>query len=98
MIKANNKFRFLSCHECIHPGVYAIVGAVAVMGGATRVTISLVVIAFELTGGLSYIVPFMIAVIIAKWVGDALCPLSIYDCYIYMRGYSYLAPNQQVKC
>ncbi|XP_053990878.1 H(+)/Cl(-) exchange transporter 5-like [Hylaeus volcanicus] len=96
VIKTNNRLRFLTCHECIHPGVYAIVGAVAVMGGATRVTISLVVIAFELTGGLSYIVPFMIAVLIAKWVGDALCPLSIYDCYIYMKGYSYLTPHQQV--
>lgn len=34
--------------------------------------VSLVVIMFELTGGLTYIVPIMIAVMISKWVGDAL--------------------------
>lgn len=32
---------------------------------------SLVVIVFELTGALSHVVPIMIAVMTAKWVGDA---------------------------
>ena len=35
------------------------------------VAVSLVVIMFELTGGLQYIVPLMAAVMTAKWVGDA---------------------------
>ncbi len=35
-------------------------------------SVSLVVIMFELTGGLTYIVPFMTAVMVSKWVGDAL--------------------------
>ena len=34
-------------------------------------TVSLVVIMFELTGGLMYIVPLMVAILISKWVGDA---------------------------
>ena len=33
--------------------------------------VSLVVIMFELTGGLFYIVPMMLAVVLSKWVGDA---------------------------
>ena len=33
---------------------------------------SLVVIMFELTGGLQYIVPLMAAVMTAKWVADSL--------------------------
>jgi chloride channel 3/4/5 len=37
-------------------------------------TVSLAVIMFELTGGLEYILPVMIAVIISKWVGDAFGP------------------------
>eukprot|EP00435_Cladocopium_sp_Y103_P064221 s467_g25.t2 len=52
----------------VEPGVYAMVGAAAVLGGVCRVTISLVAIMLELTGGMTYIVPFMIAVLIAKLV------------------------------
>lgn len=96
-IKLNGILGFVNCHKCLHPGVYAIVGAAAVMGGATRVTISLVVIMFELTGGLSYVVPFMIAVMIAKWVGDALGERSIYDRYIRLKGYPYLRHDESLR-
>lgn len=41
-------------------------------------TVSLVVIMFELTGGLTYIVPIMVAVMISKWVGDALIKDGMY--------------------
>jgi chloride channel 3/4/5 len=54
------------------PGLYAMVGAAAVLGGVTRMTVSLVVIMFELTGSLEFIVPTMVAVMFAKWVGDAI--------------------------
>ncbi|XP_055389027.1 H(+)/Cl(-) exchange transporter 3-like [Condylostylus longicornis] len=97
MIKLNSVFGFVSCHKCLHPGVYAIVGAAAMLGGVTRVTISIVVIMFELTGGLSYVVPFMVAVMIAKWVGEALCDKSIYDCYIRLKGYPYLDDHLDVS-
>lgn len=40
--------------------------------------VSLVVIMFELTGGLSYIVPIMVAVLVSKWVGDALIKDGMY--------------------
>eukprot|EP00026_Physarum_polycephalum_P003180 Phypoly_transcript_03190.p1 GENE.Phypoly_transcript_03190~~Phypoly_transcript_03190.p1 ORF type:complete len:664 (+),score=72.92 Phypoly_transcript_03190:292-1992(+) len=50
---------FATCtsNECITPGVYAMVGAIAVLSGITRMTVSLVVIVFELTGKLDYILP-----------------------------------------
>lgn len=48
------------------------VGAAACLGGVTRMTVSLVVIMFELTGGVNYIVPLMAAAMASKWVGDAL--------------------------
>eukprot|EP01050_Picozoa_sp_SAG11_P004548 SAG11_NODE_293_length_11144_cov_4.661928_10_plen_173_part_00 len=57
--------------HCVTPGIYAMVGAAAVLGGVTRMTVSLVVIMFELTGGLEYVLPIMVSVIISKWVGDA---------------------------
>ncbi len=64
----------MSTTLCITPGIYAIVGSAAVLGGVSRMTVSLAVIMFELTGGLEYILPVMIAVIISKWVGDAFGP------------------------
>lgn len=59
-------------NNLITPGLYAMVGAAAVLGGVTRMTVSLVVIMFELTGGVGYIVPLMAAAMASKWVGDAL--------------------------
>ena len=40
--------------------------------------VSLVVIMFELTGGLAYIVPLMVAIMISKWVADALDAEGLY--------------------
>eukprot|EP00434_Breviolum_minutum_P025695 symbB.v1.2.022706.t3/scaffold2028.1/size91989/3 len=79
----------------VEPGVYAMVGAAAVLGGVCRVTISLVAIMLELTGGMTYIVPFMIAVLIAKLVGDTLNE-GIYDLYIVLKGYPFLQEDLDV--
>ena len=40
--------------------------------------VSLVVIMFELTGGLMYIVPLMVAIMTSKWVGDAFVKEGMY--------------------
>jgi chloride channel 3/4/5 len=66
------------------------VGAAAVLGGVTRMTVSLVVIMFELTGGVRYIVPLMAASMASKWVGDALGRQGIYDAHIALNGYPFL--------
>ena len=42
------------------------------------ISVSLVVIMFELTGGLTYIVPLMVAVMTSKWVGDAITKEGMY--------------------
>ncbi|CAD5211018.1 unnamed protein product [Bursaphelenchus okinawaensis] len=76
--------------DCVMPGLYAMVGAAAVLGGVTRMTVSLVVIMFELTGSLEFIVPTMAGVMFAKWVGDAICKEGIYDAHIEMNGYPFL--------
>ncbi|KAJ1984160.1 hypothetical protein H4R34_000814 [Dimargaris verticillata] len=84
---------FASCggeHGCIVPGVYAIVGAAAVLCGTTRMTMSLVVIFFELTGNLTYIMPMMLSIMVSKWVSDFFCKDSIYDAMIRIAGYPYL--------
>eukprot|EP01135_Chromosphaera_perkinsii_P005259 Nk52_evm9s328 gene=Nk52_evmTU9s328 len=82
-----------NCEEvdkCVTPGLYAMVGAAAALGGVTRMTVSLVVIMFELTGGLTYIIPIMLAVMTSKWVGDAFEKEGIYDMHIRLSGYPFL--------
>lgn len=78
--------------RCISPGFYAVMGAAAMLGGVTRMTISLVVIIFELTGALSHVLPIMICVMTSKWVGDALGKDGIYSVWIAMKRYPWLPP------
>ncbi|KAK4321014.1 hypothetical protein Pmani_008179 [Petrolisthes manimaculis] len=81
--------------NCITPGLYAMVGAAAVLGGVTRMTVSLVVIMFELTGGVRYIVPLMAAVMASKWIGDAFGKEGIYDAHIILNGYPFLDSKEE---
>ncbi|KAH6625683.1 chloride channel [Boeremia exigua] len=86
-------FIFGSCEpdvKCVTPGTYAIVGAASALAGTTRMTVSIVVIMFELTGALTYVLPIMIAVMISKWIGDAISPRGIYESWIHFKGYPFL--------
>ncbi|KAL9002957.1 MAG: hypothetical protein Q9188_004145 [Gyalolechia gomerana] len=74
----------------ISPGVFAMVGAAAFLAGVSRMTISLCVIMFELTGELEYIVPHMIAILVAKWVADALEKDGVYDLAQTVLGHPFL--------
>ncbi|KAK1889985.1 H(+)/Cl(-) exchange transporter 5 [Dissostichus eleginoides] len=71
--------------DCITPGLYAMVGAAACLGGVTRMTVSLVVIMFELTGGLEYIVPLMAATMTSKWA------------HIRLNGYPFLEAKEEFE-
>lgn len=55
-----------------------------------RTTISLAVIMFELTDTLTYAVPVMLSVLVAKTVADALEPKGIYDLVIELNQLPYL--------
>jgi len=71
----------------VNPSVFAMVGAVAMLSGFARMTVSLVVIMLELTGELNYVVPFMCAVLAAKLVGDCFT-VSIYDGHAALAGFA----------
>lgn len=58
------------------------IGAAATLAGVTRTTVSLAVIVIELTGTLNYVVPVMLAVLVAKTVADGLEKRGIYDLVI----------------
>ncbi|KAK1064775.1 chloride channel [Friedmanniomyces endolithicus] len=84
---------FASCEPdmpCVTPGTYAVVGAASALAGTTRMTVSIVVIMFELTGALTYVLPIMIAVMLSKWVGDAFGKKGIYESWIQFQGYPFI--------
>ena len=87
---------FASCPKtgdlegCVVPGVYALVAAGATMCGVTRLSVTLAVILFELTGSLDHVLPFSLSVLVAKWTADAIEPLSIYDLLTDMNSYPLL--------
>ncbi|KAK2753107.1 hypothetical protein FQN55_005067 [Onygenales sp. PD_40] len=82
--------------QCITPGTYAIVGAASALGGATRMTVSIVVIMFELTGALTYVIPIMIAVMLAKWLGDTFGKRGIYESWINLNEYPFIEQKDDV--
>jgi len=53
-------------------------------------TVSLAVVMFELTGEVDYIPPFMIAILVAKWVADALSAEGVYDLAQTVLGHPFL--------
>ncbi|CAF3193547.1 unnamed protein product [Rotaria socialis] len=86
----------VSNEHCVTPGLYAVVGACAFLGGVSRMTVSLVVIMSEVTGGLSYIVPLMVTALAAKWVGDAFGE-GIYEENVKLSGYPYLENRESFR-
>ncbi|EMD33680.1 hypothetical protein CERSUDRAFT_67832 [Gelatoporia subvermispora B] len=75
---------------CITPGTYAFLGAAAALSGVMRLTVTVVVIMFELTGALTYILPTMIVLLVTKAVGDFLGTNGIADEMIRFNGYPFL--------
>ncbi|KAH0556389.1 hypothetical protein GP486_005691 [Trichoglossum hirsutum] len=89
---------FANCEPdvpCVTPGTYAIIGAASALGGVTRMTVSIVVIMFELTGALTYVLPIMIAVMVSKLVGDAMGKRGIYESWIRFKEYPFLDNSQE---
>ncbi|KAJ6508108.1 Cl-channel protein [Mycena vulgaris] len=75
---------------CITPGTYAFLGAAAALSGVMRITVTVVVIMFELTGALTYILPTMIVLLVTKAVGDFLGTNGIADEMIRFNGFPFL--------
>ncbi|RMZ90704.1 hypothetical protein DV736_g2076, partial [Chaetothyriales sp. CBS 134916] len=80
----------LPCFSSSSPGIFAMVGAGAFLAGVSRMTISLAVVMFELTGDLDFIVPNMIGIMVAKWIADGLEPEGVYDRAQTVLGHPFL--------
>lgn len=89
---------FASCAPegvCVTPGVYALVGAASMLTGVTRLTVSCVVIMFELTGALNYVLPIMAGVMLSKWVADSLGRQGFYEMWIELLEYPLIPRTAQ---
>ncbi|KAI9297141.1 hypothetical protein K502DRAFT_288377, partial [Neoconidiobolus thromboides FSU 785] len=106
-----NWWLFSSCtsgsSKCINPGTYAFLGAAAALCGVTKMTVTVVVIMFELTGASEFILPTMITVFVTKAVGDAFNHGGIADHAIQLNHFPFLEeedahlgniPVAQVMC
>ncbi|KAK1677078.1 hypothetical protein QYE76_037926 [Lolium multiflorum] len=78
----------------IDHGLYAVLGAAALMSGSMRMTVSLCVIFLELTNNLLLLPMTMFVLLIAKTVGDAFNP-SIYEIILDLKGLPFLEPNPE---
>ncbi|KZM22808.1 adenyl nucleotide binding [Ascochyta rabiei] len=79
-----------STPSTVSPGIFALVGAAAFLAGVSRMTISLAVIMLELTGALDYVVPQMLAILVAKWTADAISAAGVYDVAQTVLGHPFL--------
>ncbi|KAI1345401.1 voltage gated chloride channel [Xylaria sp. FL0043] len=80
---------------CITPGTYAFLGAGAALSGIMHLTVSVVVIMFELTGALTYILPTMIVVGVTKIVSELFGKGGIADRMIWFSGFPFLDNKEE---
>ena len=63
----------------IQPGLFALIGATAMLTGVFRSTISVVVIMVEGTDGLVFLFPIIVSVIVGNWASHHLVSSSVYE-------------------
>jgi chloride channel 7 len=73
-------------------GTYALMGACAINGGITRMTISMTIIMLETAGNMTYLLPLMVTFGAARYTGNALGP-GIYDIQLALKELPFLEPS-----
>lgn len=89
---------FASCPlegTCITPGTYAFLGAAAALSGVLHITVTVVIIMYELTGALNYIIPTMIVVGVTQAVGDRWGKGGITDQVIWFNGFPFIDTKEE---
>ena len=76
---------FASMLPAVNPGVYAVLGAAAMLGGVTRMTLPISVMMIEITSDAQFLIPIMLVVLVAKATAD-LCINPLYAEHLRMGG------------
>lgn len=80
---------------CITPGTYAFLGAAAALSGVLDITVTVVVIMYELTGALNYIIPTMIVVGVTHTVSSKWGKGGLTDQAIWFNGFPFIDTKEQ---
>ena len=73
-------------------GTYALIGSAAMLGGMSRMTISLTIILLEATGDMQYVLPLMLTVMAARLTGNVFNE-GLYDIHIKLKNIPFLEPE-----
>lgn len=77
------------------PGAFALIGAASFFGGVTRLTKAVTVIMIELTNDVQFLLPIMVSIMVAKWVGDFFTHPH-YHSILELKCIPFLPPEPQV--
>ncbi|KAH7396064.1 chloride channel [Cadophora sp. MPI-SDFR-AT-0126] len=80
---------------CIQPGLYGLIAAASTLGSVVRLPVTIIVVLLELTGTLEYALPFISAVLIARWVASAIEPLCFQDIFEEISDCHFLGSRNQ---
>eukprot|EP01043_Picozoa_sp_COSAG02_P017671 COSAG02_NODE_806_length_16963_cov_20.149312_4_plen_1025_part_00 len=75
--------------EFLKASPYALIGAVALLGGVQRSSLSLVVIILEGTGAMKQLLPIILTTVVSKWVGD-FCNNGLYHTALELKRIPFL--------
>ncbi|XP_022340708.1 chloride channel protein C-like isoform X1 [Crassostrea virginica] len=78
------------------PGVFSLIGAASFFGGVTRLALAVTVIMMELTNDVQVLLPVMVSVMVAKWVGDFFTH-PIYHALLELKCIPLLDPEPRVR-
>ncbi len=70
----------------IDPGAFALVGMAAALAATARAPLTAIILVFELTGDYGLVLPLMLAVALATFLGDRLHPESTYTMSLARKG------------
>eukprot|EP00899_Mesostigma_viride_P022223 jgi/Mesvir1/3185/Mv16341-RA.2 len=81
----------------LQPGVFALVGATAMLGGVFRSSISLVVIMVEGTGGIDFLYAIILAIMVSNWVAAHVHHAGVYESDLDRDGNTPFIPSEPTR-